>query len=64
MTYEERQKQVCDECNKQRPTDCPYRNRDLQRKCPNLDSVMYGWELGQKDTIEEIEKAIKTLKES
>ena len=64
MTYEERQKQVCDECYKQRQTDCSYHNRNLQRKCPDLDSIMYGWELGQKDAAEEREKAVKTLKKS
>lgn len=35
---------------------------NLQNECPYLNNVMSGWELGQQDTLEEIEKALKQAK--
>jgi len=55
MTYEERQRQVCEECYRIFK-DCGYIGRGLNNKCSHILDVMSGWELGQKDTLEEIDK--------
>ena len=59
MTYEERQKCICNDCGKD---NCEYVNRSLERKCPFLDAVMYGWEFGYKDTIDEACAFIENIK--
>lgn len=58
MTYEERQKQVCDECHSQRAIECGFVSRGLASKCSYLQDVMYGWELGQKDAKEQMMKGL------
>lgn len=50
MTYEERQKWVCEQCGK--PETCGYVGRNLVNKCCYNQDVMEGWELGQKDAVE------------
>lgn len=50
MTYEEREKQLCRECSEKET--CPYIPRKLEYKCQHLSDMMYGWELGCKDTAE------------
>lgn len=47
MTYEERKKWVCEQCNEN--ANCPYIPRQLEDKCQNISDTMYGWELGYKD---------------
>ena len=49
MTYEERQKQLCDNCEAKE--NCSYISRNLERKCSFKETVMYGWKLGYKDAI-------------
>ena len=56
MTYSERQKQICEECGQ--PETCGYVSRGLQSKCLYLQNVMYGWELGQKDTLDAVETCV------
>lgn len=52
MTYEERQREVCNSCTKH--ANCTYvecRRTDL---CLDLDNIMRGWELGQQDAKEQM----------
>ena len=65
MTYEERMKYICSKCplNK-RFEACGYLMRNMMEDCISLQNIMYGWELGQSDTIEEIEKLSKSLGDS
>jgi hypothetical protein len=49
MTYEERQKRLCDNCEAKE--NCSYISRNLENKCSFRETVMYGWELGYKDAI-------------
>ena len=56
MTYGERMNQLCTECRDN--ATCGYIERGLQRKCRTIELCMYGWELGQEDTIEAIESLI------
>ena len=56
MTYMERESAVCKECGQ--ADVCGYYARDLQRKCVYLQNVMYGWELGQEDTLEAVENYV------
>ena len=61
MTFKEREKQLCDECHKyfkQQNRECSFRSRKLEDKCSYLQDIMYGWELGQQDLIEEIEQEL------
>lgn len=57
MTYEEREKELCRECN--RKETCPYIPRKMEYKCQHLSDMMYGWELGHKDATD---KACEWLK--
>lgn len=50
MTYEERKKWLCQQCNQK--TDCAYVNRKMEYKCLLVEEQMVGWELGYKDAIE------------
>ena len=50
MTYEERKKWICKQCNQK--TDCAYVNRNMEYKCLLVEERMEGWELGYKDAIE------------
>ncbi len=56
MTYEEREKELCKECSMKET--CPYIPRKVEYKCQHLSDMMYGWELGRRDTIN---KAIERL---
>jgi hypothetical protein len=58
MTYEERKKWVCEQCNEN--ANCPYIPRQLEDKCQNISDTMYGWELGYRDAIE---KAVEWIKQ-
>ena len=58
MTYEERKKWTCKQCNQK--TDCAYVNRNMEYKCLLVEERMDGWELGYKDTID---KACEWLEE-
>ena len=49
MTYEERGKELCRECSMNKT--CPYIPRKVEYKCQHLSDMMYGWELGRRDTI-------------
>ena len=53
MTHKEREADVCMGCGQ--ADVCGYYKRDLCRKCEYLQNVMYGWELGQEDTLEAVE---------
>ena len=50
MTYEEREKQLCNNCEAKE--NCSYISRNLESKCSFRETVMYGWELGYKDAID------------
>ena len=58
MNYEERERQLCNNCEAKE--NCSYISRNLERKCSFKETTMYGWELGYKDAIE---KAYKWLTE-
>ena len=58
MNYEEREKILCNNCEAKE--NCSYISRNLERKCSFKETTMYGWELGQQDTID---KAIEWLDE-
>lgn len=47
MTYDEREKQLCNNCEAKE--NCSYISRNLERKCSFRETTMYGWELGYKD---------------
>lgn len=53
MTYEERSKQLCEQCRHK--DNCGFKTRNMQDSCIDNETIMSGWELGQQDTIEEIE---------
>lgn len=57
MTYEEREKMLCNNCEAKE--NCSYISRNLERKCSFRETVMYGWELGHKDATD---KACEWLK--
>lgn len=57
MTYEEREKILCNNCEAKE--NCSYISRNLERKCSFRETTMYGWELGYNDAIG---KACKWLK--
>ena len=57
MTYEEREKQLCNNCEAKE--NCSYISRNLERKCSFKETTMYGWELGWQDSID---KAVEWLK--
>ena len=59
MTYEEREKQLCNNCEAKE--NCSYISRNLESKCSFRETVMYGWELGYEDAIG---KACEWLKKS
>ena len=50
MTYEEREKMLCNDCEAKE--NCSYISRNLERKCSFRETVMYGWELGWKDATD------------
>ena len=56
MTYKEREASICKVCGQEEI--CGYYKRDLQRKCEYLQNVMYGWELGQQDTLDAVESFV------
>lgn len=56
MTYQERAAELCEKCGQLEV--CGYYKRDLQRKCEYLQNVMYGWELGQQDTLDAVESFV------
>lgn len=57
MTYNERMAQFCEnQCVDRK--ECEYVLCKNTFRCDYLSGIMYGWELGQKDTLEEIEKLI------
>ena len=58
MTYEEREKQLCNNCEAKE--NCSYISRNLERKCSFQETTMYGWELGWQDSID---KAVEWLDE-
>jgi len=49
MTYEEREKRLCNNCEAKE--NCSYISRNLERKCSFKETTMYGWELGYKDAV-------------
>lgn len=57
MTYEEREKRLCDNCEAKE--NCSYISRNLERKCTFQETTMYGWELGWQDATD---KACEWLK--
>lgn len=57
MTYEEREKRLCNNCEAKE--NCSYISRNLERKCSFKETTMYGWELGYKDAIEKACEYIK-----
>lgn len=59
MTYEEREKTLCNNCEAKE--NCSYMSRNLEGKCSFRETTMYGWELGYKDAIE---KACEWLKDN
>ena len=58
MTYEEREKRLCDNCEAKE--NCSYISRNLERKCTFQETTMYGWELGWQDAVD---KALEWWKE-
>ena len=56
MTYEEREKILCNNCEAKE--NCSYISRNLERKCSFQETTMYGWELGWQDALD---KAIEWL---
>lgn len=50
MTYQEREKTLCNNCEAKE--NCSYISRNLERKCSFKETTMYGWELGYKDAID------------
>ena len=57
MTYEERMTQFCEnQCIDRK--ECEYVLCKNTFRCDYLSGIMYGWELGQKDTLEEIENIV------
>ena len=58
MTYEERERRLCNNCEVKE--NCSYINRNLERKCSFQETTMYGWELGYKDAVD---KACEWLEE-
>lgn len=58
MTYEERERQLCNNCEAKE--NCSYISRNLESKCSFRETTMYGWELGYKDAID---KACKWFEE-
>lgn len=51
MTYEERLKTLCRRCSTKET--CGFIPRNLEHLCQHLSDIMYGWELGKQDTIED-----------
>ena len=60
MTYDERIRDICEGCFVH--NDCAYVKRGLEVDCGYLDSFSAGWEYGQQDTLEEIEKIMDMSK--
>lgn len=50
MNYEERERQLCNNCEAKE--NCFYISRNLESKCSFKETTMYGWELGYKDAID------------
>lgn len=57
MTYEERKKWLCEQCNQK--TDCAYINRNMAYKCILVEERLEGWEIGYKDAVEKACEYIK-----
>ena len=57
MTYEERQKWLCEQCRHH--NDCAYRIRGLDATCVYAGQIMDGWELGQQDTADKAEEWVR-----
>ena len=55
-----KEKQVCIECGDYK--NCPYVSRNLEHKCQHLSDIMYGFELGYKDAIDEACAFIENIK--
>ena len=58
MTYEEREKQLCNNCEAKE--NCSYISRNLERKCSFQETTMYGWELGWQDAIDKFCKFMQS----
>ena len=58
MTYEERSKTLCNNCEAKE--NCSYISRNLESKCSFKETTMYGWELGYRDAVD---KACEWLKD-
>lgn len=54
MNYEERERQLCNNCEAKE--NCSYISRNLESKCSFKETTMYGWELGYMDAIDEAYK--------
>ena len=52
MTYEERQKAVCESCAKR--ANCTYVSCGRTDLCLDLEHIMQGWELGMQDMKEQM----------
>lgn len=52
MNYEERERQLCNNCEAKE--NCSYISRNLERKCSFQETTMYGWELGWQDAIDKV----------
>lgn len=50
MTYKEREKTLCNNCEAKE--NCSYISRNLERNCSFKETTMYGWKLGYKDAID------------
>jgi len=57
MTYEEREKTLCNNCEAKE--NCSYISRNLERKCSFRETTMYGWELGYKDAVDKVCEYLK-----
>ena len=62
MNYKERSKAFCKECKLYE--GCCWSTSGRYANCIEGQNFMLGWELGQQDTIEEIEKLSKSLGDS
>lgn len=56
MTYKERMAAFCQQC--EHHSTCGWVKAGTIDRCFDIQGFMEGWEYGQKDTLEEIEKYI------
>ena len=61
MTYEERERRLCNNCEVKE--NCSYINRNLESKCSFIETTMYGWELGYKDAIDKACEFLKSYRQ-